>query len=398
MLFRSPCFTTYRYGGTSYGPYPNGTRPNKAWINLKPATVVNPPANVWGLRPVTTWYRINRQYFYNSIGIMIDLSPGYPGGAYEYDSNGGACSYGQPGIGGWASDMDQLAINGALSKLKDQKVNLGVAFGEGKRTKSLILSAVSSFDSGVRKIMELRRGKVWKEVKSFIPGVTELPQEWLKYIYGFAPTLSDVQGAAEQFAKMMEGGNPFHIRVSKTITRSESDTRGWFDINGEFALLTGGWHPLYMDMTIVETRQAYFYYQLSCVMPPTIASLGLTNPLSVAYELLPWSFALDWLLPVGNWIDLLDADFGWSYLDGGVTRTKKVKGKGLYFGSMPNTHSVYSGSVSDMGLNLYEMSRTPYVAAPWPVFPGFRNPFRSGRQEERTATQIALVAQRLSKA
>lgn len=393
----SSSFTTYNYGGTFYGPYPGPDRANMAYVRYKPPTVVNPPANGWGLRAVSVWGRISRAYSYGSVGVAHELIPGYPGGAYSYQSNGSALALGQPGIGGFQDELWGRAINGALSRLKDQRVNLGVAFGEGKRTKNLIVDAAQRFERGVRKFAELKRGKIWKEVKASIPGISELPEEWLRFIYGFSPVLSDVEGAAEAFAKMMEGGNPFHIRVSKTVSSSESRQDVWGDSNGQFVRLSWGDCPLIMDLTIDETAQAYFYYAMNCDAIATFASLGLTNPASVAYELLPWSFALDWLLPVGNWIDLLDADFGWSYLDGGVTRTKKVKGKGLYFQGQSHDTWFYSGSPSDLRLNLYEMNRSKFVGAPWPVFPGLRNPFKSGNQTERTATQVSLVAQKLSK-
>jgi hypothetical protein len=46
------------------------------------------------------------------------------------------------------------------------------------------------------------------------------------------------------------------------------------------------------------------------------ASLGLTNPLEIVWELLPYSFVLDWLVPVGRYLSVLDADMGLQFLDG----------------------------------------------------------------------------------
>jgi hypothetical protein len=37
--------------------------------------------------------------------------------------------------------------------------------------------------------------------------------------------------------------------------------------------------------------------------PSTAAQLGLLNPENVAWELLPWSFVIDWFIPIGQYLD-----------------------------------------------------------------------------------------------
>jgi hypothetical protein len=31
--------------------------------------------------------------------------------------------------------------------------------------------------------------------------------------------------------------------------------------------------------------------------------MGLANPASIAWEFMPWSFAVDWAIPIGSWIE-----------------------------------------------------------------------------------------------
>jgi hypothetical protein len=52
----------------------------------------------------------------------------------------------------------------------------------------------------------------------------------------------------------------------------------------------------------------------------TINSLGLTNPIAVAWELVPFSFAVDWFLPVGNTLSALTAGQGLTWLGGYITK------------------------------------------------------------------------------
>lgn len=51
-------------------------------------------------------------------------------------------------------------------------------------------------------------------------------------------------------------------------------------------------------------------YRVNTDVISVLAQLGLTNPLEVAWELVPYSFVIDWFLPIGDWISSLSADAG----------------------------------------------------------------------------------------
>ena len=67
-----------------------------------------------------------------------------------------------------------------------------------------------------------------------------------------------------------------------------------------------------------------------------IANTGLLNPLSVAWELVPYSFVADWFLPVGSYLNNLDYDLGLRFLKGWITTKTLVSG---HVESLGGTHS-----------------------------------------------------------
>ena len=53
---------------------------------------------------------------------------------------------------------------------------------------------------------------------------------------------------------------------------------------------------------------------ISSMGSKTLSETGFSNPLSVAWEIVPWSFVIDWMIPVGDYLNGLDALCGVSQL------------------------------------------------------------------------------------
>lgn len=112
------------------------------------------------------------------------------------------------------------------------------------------------------------------------------------------------------------------------------------------------------------------------------AALGLTNPASVAWELVPFSFVVDWFAPVGDWLNALDATLGYSFLSG--TRSTIRRRTGQYRASPAYTHSWVSSGMrrywsGDASASLYqvELDRTLYASPPTPAL-RIKNPVSPG--------------------
>jgi hypothetical protein len=117
-------------------------------------------------------------------------------------------------------------------------------------------------------------------------------------------------------------------------------------------------------------------------------SLGLTNPALVAWELVPFSFVVDWALPIGDWLSSLDAMLGYdsnntwssiSTLQRRYWRTVGINGKsGIYTNT--NEYSDYCERT--------RLRRTAAASVPLPILPSLKDPRSLGHM----ANGLSLLA------
>jgi hypothetical protein len=119
----------------------------------------------------------------------------------------------------------------------------------------------------------------------------------------------------------------------------------------------------------------------------TFASLGLTNPLELIWERIPYSFVVDWFLPIGGWLSTLDADFGWTHRATCSTAFTRVKAQGTPYANPDSTNFEIQNNTSGFFEEAFRMYRS--TGGPPPVgLPHFKNPFSS----THLANALSLLA------
>lgn len=106
-------------------------------------------------------------------------------------------------------------------------------------------------------------------------------------------------------------------------------------------------------------------------------SFGLINPAVLAWELIPFSFVVDWFAPIGNTLDALDAGVGVQFLSG--TRTDHISGQGQV---------QWAGNQGGLMIQTFRyksLRRYTYGSFPIPRF-YLKNPFSGSH----VATALAL--------
>lgn len=233
-----------------------------------------------------------------------------------YTQSGSAMS--AVGIGAWAAvnlldPNDQINLVNKLSeKLKGSDFNMSVFLGEGHQALQMI------GDSAIRiakALYHIRKGDVGGATRSLFEGTTRKPlkvrpsrqpglqgakqalktpaQNWLELQYGWLPLLKDAEAGAQALAH--------YLNVPATLTYRVSRLKevGYIARSGPF---TNCGITNYFSAPVLQSHRRSIIARIS--EPPTVPQLlGLLDPELVAWELLPFSFVIDWFIPIGSYLE-----------------------------------------------------------------------------------------------
>jgi len=196
--------------------------------------------------------------------------------------------------------MQSRATDRALSKFKDkllgEQSQLAAPWGERKQSVDMIADRAAQMRQAWR---SLRRG----DFRSFKRHLhlpifrgdnrwsrpTDAAKIWLEYWFGWKPLVGDIYNAIDV---LQREGPALQVQGRGTV-RSEY----------VYTPRSGNWNwhynwPLVTVRSLVQARVR--------VSNPNLYranQLGLVNPASVAWELIPFSFLVDWFIPVGEFLD-----------------------------------------------------------------------------------------------
>jgi hypothetical protein len=204
-----------------------------------------------------------------------------------------------PGPNLW-DDNDDLRL---LSRLTDavrlHEFNLGVFASQSHQLVTQTLSTLRAVTQGV---VSIHRGDFLGALKAvgFVPGQRgakrlkyhldrdDVSGAWLAMMYGYAPALSDVYNAAVAFENLT-----YKPRTSRVY---KSGRKTW--------LHDGSQVPSQYTMSGIRTYRKQYIVDLEEELD-VARGLGLMDLAPIAHELLPWSFVVDWFLPIGDYLDIL---------------------------------------------------------------------------------------------
>jgi hypothetical protein len=326
-------------------------------------------------RPVLTGGSIIHQSGQDYRGIVAGVNGRFSGDSHFDATLGEATVKNDAGLG-------NTALIAVRLKLKSTDINLGVAFGERKQTARLLGSNATRIGNAFR---HLRGGKTRRAMDELgissrrrQPRGSNVPAKWLELQYGWKPLLSDVYGAA----KALEGRPKGDWRVTAKVTKSREDT--W--VVQKLPAPTSNF-----DAHRCEARLFRSVFARIDALPQneaiiSLASLGVTNPLSVAWELVPYSFVVDWCIPIGGWLESLDALLGYGTTSYSSSFLAKAKwdDRGLSGGgSTWKTSNNFRGTKRMVYLN-----RSVSSSVPLPSIPRFKDPRSLGHM----ANGLSLLA------
>lgn len=284
---------------------------------------------------------------------VIDNNPTTPGSGsltvapYSYWGSGPHNGFPAPDFAG---------IDGRLrGKIKDSNLNLAQALGEYRQTANLFASTVKDVAGILRKA---RSGRLGAELVRHLkyprhPLSKQAANRWLQYQYGIRPLMSDVKNSAEALAKTLTEGKVMIVGTKKsTPYRVYSKTA--------------------IARELVEgtlTMRAKARYVITGPAIKQLSEVGITNPLLLAWELMPYSFVIDWFFNVGTVLSSLDSLNGTSKLVVNRSYMLEAVGSKSWFGkdflTAPEAHVILKKTErfsSDSGLALPKFKYQPSLS------------------------------------
>lgn len=201
---------------------------------------------------------------------------------------------------------------------------------------------------------------------------------WLEAVYGWLPLVNDIQEGAEFLAHQLNV--PFVQSYKASVRKEVNLTR-----------ITSG--PGY-GITHTSSGKSTRTHRRGLIAriaekPSTPKLLGLTSLESVIWELMPWSFVADWIIPIGAWLEARGHAQG---LTGTFITSDKQTGKahaptGNYFTLVGGVREPFYSNV------VFSRVITYTLAVPMPTV----KPLSSIPSWIRAANSVALLVTRFTK-
>lgn len=256
----------------------------------------------------------------------------HPYSASWNDNCNAVVSYTYPGIGNfsnasnsiissytvnstWTSNDDLKLIDKLRTKVAGSSFNAGIALAESGEALRMITESSTKIYKALRAV---KRGDV-VSAANYLTGRKPLrnrandarvrksrktiQQNWLELQYGWLPLVNDAFDGAQFLAHQLN----VPIQQTLRVRREQPATVVWSG--------SDGWK---YQRSICITRssiKAKIYEQ------DTPKLSGLTDPAAVAWELVPWSFVVDWFIPIGSYLSARGLS---QSLTGTFVTTKKV--------------------------------------------------------------------------
>lgn len=183
----------------------------------------------------------------------------------------------------------------ARLKLKDNFQNLASQVAEYRETASMFSQFAKSTKAAWFDWRKRRR--LWH---GFKPTPCNVAAAELVYSYGIEPLANDVWNSLQRLNTVL--AEPPIRRLCFTAKKVET-----FDSNG----LVG---------RVEVTERPVIYYAIN---PEYASRFTIGNPAEMVWEIIPYSFVVDWGIPIGDYLSSLDALRGIEWKSGTKTRKER---------------------------------------------------------------------------
>lgn len=210
-----------------------------------------------------------------------------------------------------------------VETLKGDNANLLMLLGEGHESLKMIVDRLNKLHNAAR---ALRRGNIRKFTRALRVkpkrrhlrwGTRKVAQNfsglWLEYHFGWSPMLADMHDAA--------------VFLSKPWSVAQKPRKGASSVDRHVTTVEEWWNTYSVhqgvDAIVSNPNKAL------------VNRLGLANPVYVAWDLVPFSFVVDWFTDIGAFLGSFNAFYGYDTRNGFTTNLVRSRGEFWYLRDMP---------------------------------------------------------------
>ena len=352
------------------------------------------PSRIWK-SDYKEWTRQRKPYnlplpYIRSIREATSLSANFPGVSLDLDQVWCCDTHTSAPVNKLLDRLAKASFNKAykdwVEALKPAQAELLAALAErassmemiAKRARQLA-SAASQLRSGNAGAALITLGFNSGDSKKLPrPGKKQFADTWLEYKFGWAPLAQDIRNAIKALNEPFPG---FRVVGRGTVKGDFKD------------------HVVAPGISVYDVfcdvKSSHKIFARLRATNPNIAlanSLGLLNPAFAAWEVIPYSFVVDYFVNVGEWLNGFTDQYGLELTDTSWNWLCRANSKeSLEFGTPPLPPSGGKAEWEGRRFELHRDTGTiprPFliVRPPWRVSPS------------RASTSIALLLQQLHRA
>ena len=299
-------------------------------------------------------------------------------------------------------DVETLARQRTILKLMDQKAQWGAMLGEAAETARGVKAAATGFidllndihrikglnPAAARRVLQRFRATRPVDVERYLNSLPKLDKavanKYLAFQFGLKPLLYDINDSATVLDEMVNGAEPYPATYTVASGAQASDVAPV-----EVEIITP-YGPATFEVPVWRRTRC----RISCVYEVdvnrglTYQQMGLTNSFSVGWEILPFSWAVDYVFGVGGWLSSLFPVDGASFVEGSITRMQEAETVGPC--SLKETDVVFkSGPPYALEYKVGRISRSLMLT----LLPGTRPAFRHSLGISQLANLSAVFTQ-----
>jgi len=215
-----------------------------------------------------------------------------PAGPIQVTASSGAPELTDSGCLPWTGSSESRLQSKLVQAVKGHEFNLAVNLAQSHQLVDMVVGNVRKFSLSLR---ALRHGDVATAARQL--GINnhvsklkskDISGRWLELQYGWLPSISDAYEAGKAYEAITK-------KRTSRITVAHSEPKYLYE---------GSASPSnYLAPGVAQVSKKIIYEMSEEISSPR--SLGLMDPLSVIWEIIPYSFVIDWFLPIGNYLENL---------------------------------------------------------------------------------------------